>query len=77
MRGDRRKGASSFYGDPNMGSSEKVKLPGLKEWRERRGMSQQELALAAGLVQQSVSRASCNVVGRRGRMRPWTPTRWT
>ncbi len=39
-----------------MGSSEKVKLPGLKEWRERRGMSQQELALAAGSVQQSVSR---------------------
>ncbi len=32
-----------------------MKLPGLKGWRERRGMNQQELALAAGLAQQSVS----------------------
>ena len=39
-----------------MGGRKRVKLPGLKEWRERRGMNQQKLALAVGLTQQSVSR---------------------
>ncbi len=33
-----------------------MKLPGLKGWRERRGMNQRDLALAAGVTQQSVSK---------------------
>ena len=33
-----------------------MKLPGLKAWRERRGMNQRDLALAAGVTQQSVSK---------------------
>lgn len=33
-----------------------MKPPGLKGWRERRGMSQRDLALAAGVTQQSVSK---------------------
>lgn len=53
---NQRQGASTVYGEPDTGSSNKMKLPGLKEWRERRGMNQQDLALAARLNQQSVSR---------------------
>ena len=42
--------------EPAEGSREKVKLPGLKGCRERRGMNQRDLALAAGVTQQSVSK---------------------
>ena len=40
-----------------------MKLPGLKGWRERHGMNQQELARAAGLAQQSVSKVERGTKG--------------